>query len=134
VWKASAAETSGAFLLFEVTLEEGKVTPLHRHPEADETLYILDGEIRVSCDGQEHRVGAGGMVMVPRGVPHAFCVVSASARLLCMQTPGTGDAFFRAASEPASSPASGPVDFARVQQSAKQSGKTEILGPPPFAR
>jgi len=36
----------------------------------------------------------------PRGVPHAFVVVSATARLLCLHTPGCCQAFYWDASEP----------------------------------
>lgn len=110
------------------------MTPLHRHPEADETLYVLEGELLVHIGGEEHRVGPGGFTMAPRGVPHAFTVLSETARMLCLQTPGTADGFFRGASEPASVDAydSGPVDFPRVQAAAQASGLVEILGPPPF--
>ncbi len=135
-WKATAAETGGAFLLFEDFMVAGKATPLHRHPDVDETLYVLEGEILVHIDDQDHRVGRGGTVLAPRGVAHAFQVTSETARMLCLQTPGDpgAEAFFRNASEPAAADtdASGPVDFARVQESAKQSAATEILGPPPF--
>jgi quercetin dioxygenase-like cupin family protein len=133
VWKATAADTGGAFLLFEDVMSEGKLTPWHRHPEIDETLYVLEGEILVHADGKEHRIGEGGVVVVPRGVPHAFMVTSKTARLLCLQTPGTGEAFFREASESAAADA-GPVDFARVGAAAERSGATEILGPPPFKK
>jgi hypothetical protein len=57
--------------------------------------------------------------------------------MLCLQTPGSGEAFYLAASEPATPEqigGSGPVDFARIQKSAKETGSTEILGPPPFAK
>ena len=30
-WKATSAETGGAFLLFEDVMTKGKVTPLHQH-------------------------------------------------------------------------------------------------------
>lgn len=133
-WKATAEETGGAFLLFEDRMEQGKTTPLHVHPESDETMYLLEGEILVHLGGQEHRVGAGGLMVAPRGVPHAFLVLSATARLLCLHTPGACEAFYRDASEPiADGPASGPVDFARVRTSAEQNGGIVILGPPPFA-
>lgn len=133
-WKATAEETGGAFLLFEDLLTQGKTTPLHRHPDAAETLYVLEGEILVNIDGQEHRVGPGGMTMAPPGMPHAFLVTSEGARLLTMQTPGGTEAFFRNASEPASGDtnAGGPVDLGRVRASAEQHGGVEILGPPPF--
>jgi quercetin dioxygenase-like cupin family protein len=134
-WKATPQETGGAFLLFEDRMDQGKVTPLHSHPDSDETMYVLEGEILVHMAGQEHRVAAGGLAFAPRGAPHAFLVLSAVARLLCLHTPGCCQAFYWDASEPisADAAASGPVDFARVQASATQNGGIEILGPPPFA-
>ena len=133
-WKATSDETGGAFLLFEDATTRGKMTPLHRHPEADETLYVLEGELLVHIGGEERHVGPGGFTMAPRGVPHAFTVLTETARMLCLQTPGSADTFFRSASEPAGPDDydSGPLDFARVQATAQQSGLVEILGPPPF--
>jgi quercetin dioxygenase-like cupin family protein len=135
VWKATADETGGAFTLFEDCVDRGKVTPLHTHPGSDESMYVLDGEILMHMDGQEYRVGAGGFVVAPRGTPHAFLVLSETARLLCLHTPGSCQAFFWDASEPIDADtSSGPVDFARVQASARKNGGIEILGPPPFAQ
>jgi quercetin dioxygenase-like cupin family protein len=131
-WKLMAEDTDGAFFLFEDTLSQGKTTPLHRHPEAAETVYVLEGEIVVNVDGKESRVGPGGMSFTPRGVPHALLVVSDGARLLTLQTPGIGQAFYRGASEPATDDHSDTVDIARVQASAKENGGVELLGPPPF--
>jgi quercetin dioxygenase-like cupin family protein len=134
-WKATAQETGGAFLLFEDRMDQGKMTPLHTHPDSDETMYVLQGEILIHMDGQQHRVAAGGLAVAPRGVPHAFLVLSQVARLLCLHTPGCCQAFYWDASEPitADEAPSGPVDFARVQASATQNGGIQILGPPPFA-
>src|SRR5258708_4046186 len=133
-FKATSQETAGAFLLFEDQMIRGKVTPLHIHLEEDETFYVLEGEILVHIDGIEHRVGAGGMAMVPRGIPHAFKVVSATARVLTLLVPGTAEAFYRAASDPATaeSPVDGPVDFARVGAAAAATGGMQLVGPPPF--
>ena len=132
-WKATAEETGGAFVAFEDEMQAGKVTPLHRHPSADETFYLLEGEILLDIDGQQRTLGAGGIAVLPRGLPHAFKVTSARARMLCLYTPGTGEDFYRLASEPApagSSPA--PIDFDRIRDAATQTGAIEILGPPPF--
>ena len=133
--KATAEETGGAFLLFEDSMSQGKTTPLHVHENEDETLYVLEGEILVHIDGSDHRVGPRGVAVAPRGVPHAFLVTSPTARVLTLQTPGSAEAFYRGASEPAGSDAdpSGPIDFARVRASAERSGGMTILGPPPFA-
>jgi quercetin dioxygenase-like cupin family protein len=133
-WKASAGETDGSFLLFEDFMSEGKMTPLHVHANEDEALYVLDGEILVHIDGTDHPVGPRGVAVAPRGVPHAFLVTSSTARVLTLQTPGSAEAFYRGASEPASDDTGpyGPVDFARVRESADRSGGMQVLGPPPF--
>src|SRR6476469_6883690 len=72
-WKVTGAESGAAFFMFEDHLEQGKVTPLHLHPNADETFYLLEGEILLHIDGQEQRpLHAGGIAIIPRGIPHAF--------------------------------------------------------------
>jgi quercetin dioxygenase-like cupin family protein len=136
VWKASAEETAGALMLFENHLSQGKATPLHIHPNEDEALYVLEGEIVVHIDGDDHRVGPRGFAFAPRGVPHAFLVTSPEARILCLETPGSAEAFYRGASEPLgdSSERPRPVDFAKVRESADRNGGMQVLGPPPFAR
>jgi quercetin dioxygenase-like cupin family protein len=132
-WKVTAEEAGGAFLLFEDRLERGKMTPLHRHPDVDETVYVLEGEILINIDGEEHRVGAGGVTVSPRGVAHAFTVLSEEARLLFLQTPGSAQPFYWNASEPATNDGPGPLDLDRVRAVAQQNLGTELLGPPPFA-
>jgi quercetin dioxygenase-like cupin family protein len=133
--KATSAETGGSLLLFEDSMVRGKTTPLHVHAGEDETLYVLEGELLVHVDGDEHVLGEGGLVFAPRGVPHAFLVTSATARLLTLLTPGSAESFYRGAGEPAGPDADpgGPVDFERVRESAELSGGMRVLGPPPFA-
>ncbi len=132
--KASAAETGGSLFMFEDTMAQGKTTPLHLHPDEEEAIYVLEGELLVHADGENNRVGAGGLCVVPRGVPHALLVTSEIARALSIVAPGRAEAFFRGASEPATADtdASGPVDFNRLRLSAERNGGIEILGPPPF--
>jgi hypothetical protein len=119
--------------MFEDALDQGKVTPLHLHPEADETFYMLEGDILLHLDGIQRELHAGGIAIIPRGIPHAFKVSSPTARMLCLQTPGSGEAFYRQASESAAggSPAV-PLDFDRVRAAAQATGSIELLGPPPF--
>ena len=134
-WKAKAEETGGAFLLFEDRMTHGKMTPLHTHPDSDESMFVLEGEILMHIDGQEHKIATGGLAVAPRRVPHAFMVLSDLARVLCLHTPGACQAFYLDASEPAADgPIEGPTDFDRVLASAAKNGGIEILAPPPFAR
>jgi quercetin dioxygenase-like cupin family protein len=133
-WKATSHETAGAFLLFEDEMSLGKVTPLHTHPNSDETLYVLAGEILLNLDGAEHRLAAGAVAMAPRGVPHAFKVLREGTRILCLQTPGDAQSFYDGASEPLTAgDGQQLVDFDRIRESGRLNGGIEILGPPPFA-
>ena len=132
-WKATQKETRGSFILFEAVMTRGKVTPLHTHP-CDETMIVLEGELLVHVQGDEYVVGRHGVLMAPRGVPHAFMVTSETARMLVLETPGSSEAFYRGASVAATQDilVAAPVDMARVQQSAMENGGIEIVGPPPF--
>ena len=134
-WKATAAETAGAFIMLEDRMERGKTTPLHMHPNEDEAIYVLEGELLVDIEGEQHRVGQGGLFVAPRGVAHAFMVTSETAHVLSLQTPGTGESFYRDAGEPVSATVDGsrPADWARLRAVAEQSDSIELLGPPPFA-
>jgi quercetin dioxygenase-like cupin family protein len=134
-WKVRAEETNGAFFLFEDRMDMGKMTPLHTHPDSDETMYVLEGELLMHMDGQEHRITAGDIAVAPRGLPHAFKVMSETARMLCLHTPGCCETFYMDASEPLDpdEPAAGLVDFDRIRASAQRNGGIDILGPPPFA-
>src|SRR5437762_1435492 len=39
-WKLTTDDTDGAFFMLEDAMEQGKSTPLHRHPEADDVARI----------------------------------------------------------------------------------------------
>ncbi len=130
-WLARAEDTGGAYLLFSDVMTGGKCTPLHTHP-ADESLYVVDGEILVHLDGTEHRAGTGSLVLAPQGVPHAFLVTSATATILTLHTPGTCQDFYLAASVPLTAGTEREVDFDLVRAAADRCGGIEILGPPPF--
>jgi quercetin dioxygenase-like cupin family protein len=137
--KATGSETGGAFLLIEELARQGKVTPLHTHPNEAESFWILEGELLLYLDGDERSLGAGAFALIPPGVPHAYLVTSDVARALILITPGSGamEAFFRSASEPAGEralPAQRPLDIERIATAAERTGAVEILGPPPFGR
>ena len=130
--KATSEETDGAFSLWEDQMARGKTTPLHTHPNVDETIIVLEGEILIYAEGREHRVGPRGVAVALRGAPHAFMVTSESALILTLQTPGSGEVFYRDASEPATAETdSARTDFDRVRAAAERHPDLmQILGPP----
>src|SRR3989337_2162034 len=136
-WIATAEQTGGEFLLIEELAPRGTATPLHVHPEDDESFYILEGECTFYReDGQPIPASAGSFVHIPKGyVPHAFHVDSETARFLVLTRP-PHEHFIRAAAEQAQSrtlPPPEPLDMEKVGTAAAKYG-IEILGPPPCAR
>jgi quercetin dioxygenase-like cupin family protein len=137
-FKATAGETDGALTLFEERSQRGKVTPLHMHPNADETFWVVSGEIRIYVDGAERAVGPGGVACVPRGIPHAVMVTSETAQVITIVTPGCKELemFFRDVGVPATQrtlPPSMPLPLEKIRAAAMRHGSVVILGPPPFA-
>lgn len=132
-WLVRQKEVGGDFLLFEDDVAPGKRTPLHTHPHAEETFYLLAGSMLLHVDGTETELRVGGVAVIPRDVPHAFLAGPEGARMLCLHTPGGGEDFYRTASEPAHAgePAL-PVDFDRIKQAAITTGSMRMVGPPPF--
>ena len=134
-WLATEQDTGGAFLLWEDEMVQGKCSPLHSHAQADETSYVLEGEILFHLDGAEHRMAAGAVALAPRGVPHAFLVLSATARLLFLHTPGCcQDFYWEASTSLPPGESGGEVDFDVVMAAARRTGGMTMLGPPPFTR
>jgi quercetin dioxygenase-like cupin family protein len=135
--KATAEQTGGEFLLIEELAPEGTATPLHVHPQDDESFFVLDGELTFYFeDGKPIPASAGSFVHVPKGhVPHAFRVESETARFLVLTRP-PHERFIRVASEPAQTrtlPPPAPPDMEKVMAAAREAGM-EFLGPPPGPR
>ena len=87
--KATAEQTGGEFFLIEELVPRGTATPLHVHPQDDETFYVLEGELTFYLgDGQTVPASAGSFLHIPKGYfPHAFQVNSETARFLVLTTP-----------------------------------------------
>jgi mannose-6-phosphate isomerase-like protein (cupin superfamily) len=114
--RASGQSTGGALSLFE-ELPPMIDTPRHVHANEDELFYVLEGEHVIEVGDEEHRVGPGGAVFAPRGVPHAQRrVVPGEGRLLIMTVPGGFDGFFRDLAAADAAGALGPDAYAAASQ------------------
>ncbi|MFF0634306.1 cupin domain-containing protein [Nocardia sp. NPDC004151] len=83
-------EAGGSVSTVEVTLAEGAdgAAP-HYHTLSDELFFVADGELQVMAGDEIVTVGAGGALVVPRFMPHAFgAVPGSSARLFIALMPG----------------------------------------------
>ena len=136
---ATGAETGGRFALVEEVFRKGVTVlpPLHSHSREEESFYVVDGEMIFYVGDQVIPAPAGTLVVMPRGVPHGYAMVTDDARLLNLITPAGFENMFRDLGEPAQElalppPTGGPPDRARVAATAAAYG-VEMVGPPPVA-
>lgn len=118
--KATAADTTGALSLVEVTCGPGYDAPLHVHHREDEAFWILDGHVTFEVGGATIETGPGDYAFGPRDIPHRFKVGDEGCKMLFVLTPGGLEDLIRATSEPAQSrtvppPPSQPPDIDRLK-------------------
>jgi len=95
--RIESGQTNNAFSLTEIVVVTQAGPPLHVHHDADEVLYVLEGTVDFVCDDERFRSGPGGLVVVPKGIPHAFRNFEiAPVRMLVMLSPGGFEQFMRA--------------------------------------
>jgi mannose-6-phosphate isomerase-like protein (cupin superfamily) len=93
--RVPAEATDGAFTLLE-EVPPLVDTPLHVHRDEDELFYVLEGEHVFQVGDSEYKIGPGGFVFAPRGIPHSQRrVVPGHGRELVLMTPGGFEGFFR---------------------------------------
>lgn len=111
--RASAESTGGAFSILEEI--DPLDTPAHVHEHEDELFYVLEGEHVFTVAGEEFRVGPGGVVFAPRGVPHAQRrVVPRAGRIAVHCSPAGFEGFFRELAAADADGTLGPEAYARV--------------------
>jgi quercetin dioxygenase-like cupin family protein len=133
--RVAGAATGRRLAVVEHEAGRASGSPVHRHDHADETFFVLDGELRVEVAGQVHAAGPGAVAFLPRTLPHAVVVTSSQARYLTLHTPAGWDEFARAAGTLVAPDTVPPIDAippdpAALAALASRYG-IEILGPPP---
>ena len=57
-------------LVCHVTYEPGKRVPRHSHPDTEQVMLILDGEVTMIVEGETRTLRAGDTAVVNRGLGH----------------------------------------------------------------
>jgi quercetin dioxygenase-like cupin family protein len=71
--RATAAETGGAVLDWELVLAPGgRVPSSHAHPEQEECFTVLEGQLKFRVAGRRVTAGPGDTVRIPPGTVHHF--------------------------------------------------------------
>jgi len=90
------AETGGLGV-FELKVPAGSnVPPPHSHTLNEECVYVLEGMLRYSVDGNVRDLAPGDSMLTPRGAVHQFSNPhGGTARALIVLTPDIGAQYFR---------------------------------------
>jgi quercetin dioxygenase-like cupin family protein len=123
-FKVRGDQSDGVMTAFETAVAPGEGPPLHIHASEDETLYVVEGDVRFKLGDELSAGGPGSFVFVPRGVRHTFQNVGgARARILIHFSPSGMERFFERF---AALDAPDPSSFATVGAGV---GMT-VVGPP----
>jgi quercetin dioxygenase-like cupin family protein len=57
-------------LLCRVTYDPGKEVRLHSHDATEQVMYVLEGSVRVTVEGETHELRAGDVCVINRGLEH----------------------------------------------------------------
>ncbi len=99
VTKTDGSHVLGAYSLLEEAFWADD-TPLHRHVGAEESFYVLSGEIEVWTEDSVSQASAGAFIVVPRGAAHALRRLSSKpVSMLTIVSPPGFEAIFRAVAD-----------------------------------
>jgi quercetin dioxygenase-like cupin family protein len=92
-WLSNPAVTGARDLtVINVTLAPGKGHDFHHHPDQEEVIYVVSGEVEQWVDREKRVLGAGDSAFLPAGVVHAsFNVGNFEANIVAILGPCVGE-------------------------------------------
>jgi mannose-6-phosphate isomerase-like protein (cupin superfamily) len=98
--KVRAENSGGAYSILELTLPPGAGAPMHIHYHEDEIFCVIEGECEIEAQGEINLALPGSVVVLPKGVSHAFRNPGASlTTLVITAVPGGLEGFFEESSQ-----------------------------------
>lgn len=93
--KLTSVQTNGAFYLCEATFAPESGSPLHIHHYEDEVVYVLEGTINIRLDGRKLQAESGGIIHLPKNIPHALQnPLKTPLRIMVFAIPGGLESYF----------------------------------------
>lgn len=88
-WLSRPASTSARELVvIEAQLTPGLGHNFHKHPDQEEVIYVVEGEVEQWLDQEKRLLRPGDSVFIPKNIVHAsFNVSSQPATLLAILAP-----------------------------------------------
>ena len=77
-------ESRGELTMLSIEGTAGQSRPVHVHDDSHSALFVLDGRVRVSLDGDEHLLTPGDCASIPAGSPYGYVFEGRVNRLIAM--------------------------------------------------
>ena len=123
------AATNGQLMVGRFDVSRGEAPPWHVHTREDEVFLLIAGTALVWAGDEESELTAGGIVFLPRNVPHSYRITSEKADLLMINTPAGIEGMFRETGRDRSTPRPDGFAVTPRPEVAAAYGST-VLGPP----
>lgn len=70
-WRVDDSLAAGTGMSVAVmTLQKGKASPPHRHPNSHEFIYVAKGRVEITLDGKKVVLREGDSLLAPSGTAH----------------------------------------------------------------
>jgi quercetin dioxygenase-like cupin family protein len=123
--------TEGQLTVGRFDVAKGEAPPYHMHTREDEIFLLIKGTALVWAGDEETSLREGGIVFLPRNIPHSYRITSERADLLMITTPGGIEGMFRHAGRDLRTPR--PEGFQIPKELLTEASELYggvILGPP----
>jgi len=92
-WMSNPPNTGAKQLtVIDVTLAPGKGHDFHKHPDQEEVIYVVSGQVEQWVDREKRVLGAGDSAFIPADMVHAsFNVGTGDAKIVAILGPCVGD-------------------------------------------
>ena len=123
--------TNGQLTVGRFAVAKGEAPPFHLHTREDEIFMLIKGEALLWLGEEQMELSEGGIVYLPKNMPHGYRITSDTADLLMITTPGGIEGMFQQAGRDIATPR--PDGFRitpeRLAEAAENHGQI-LLGPP----
>jgi quercetin dioxygenase-like cupin family protein len=121
--------SNGQLMIGRFDVSEGEAPPYHKHLNEDEVFLLIKGTALVWCDDQEYELAEGGIVYLPKNIPHGYRITSQKADLLMINTPAGIEGMFRDTGRDKSTPRPEGFQVVPNPEIADKYGNI-VVGPP----
>lgn len=126
-----AAATDGQLTVGRFDVAKDEAPPFHMHTREDEVFMLIKGTALLWAGEEEMELAEGGIVYLPRNVPHGYRITSDRADLLMIATPGGIEGMFRQAGRDLSTPRPDGFEISKEALSAAADAHGQIVVGPP---